>query len=333
MDLGRKIVKEIYDAMMIDAEWSVREPRGFTWWGHRLAQRVTADVGRMDHGFEVFRIRLESDVLAGVPETMTVPAVLSALNGTGLMSAYVWNPQTGALSLVSTVYAHEGNAPFATRLAKGAVAIQAALAHLQAADLAKMLKAPLNASHHPASGKRPEPDDMLNAVALFASQGQSFSPYGPDVERVVDSLQSMGVLATESAEGLTAELEFTDGVPAALGGTGTALLDVSAVERHPRLGFGALITLKLPLSAPVELASAMAVRFNIAEADEFVRAPLLGGWCVAPVGGEVTYAAFLPAGLDAPGLLEHVTLSQALRATWAGAYIKRFVKDLVDRAS
>jgi hypothetical protein len=32
-DLGLRLVNEVYDLMRIDAEWSVWEPRGFTWWG------------------------------------------------------------------------------------------------------------------------------------------------------------------------------------------------------------------------------------------------------------------------------------------------------------
>ncbi len=51
-DLGLEAVEQVYRDMQIDDEWSVREERGFTWWGAWLRQRVWAGeadaVGRRD---------------------------------------------------------------------------------------------------------------------------------------------------------------------------------------------------------------------------------------------------------------------------------------------
>ena len=42
-DLGNQIVENIYHDLQIDPKWSVKGERGFTWWGHRLAQKIWAD--------------------------------------------------------------------------------------------------------------------------------------------------------------------------------------------------------------------------------------------------------------------------------------------------
>ena len=46
-DAGLQVVEFVYRTMRIDEEWSIREPRGFTWWGHQLAQRVWAEPARL----------------------------------------------------------------------------------------------------------------------------------------------------------------------------------------------------------------------------------------------------------------------------------------------
>lgn len=334
MELGLQLVDGIYRDMMIDSEWSIREARGFTWWGHRFAQRVTVDLPRLDNGFNVFRIRAETEMLKDIREEVDTANKIALLNAMATTSAYVWDPARATLSLVSTMYAHDDNARLAARVAKCAVAIQAADAHIKADGLAKVLRGRPNESSHPQSGRRRDPDDMLNAVAMFAEEGQQISPYGPDLENVMDTLSSLGVPTTESGFGLTAEFEFTDSSPAAVGGTGTALFQVETMTPHPQLGSGALMTLKLPPAWRAPIAAAIATRLNMAEAgDEFVRAPLLGGWCIAPDDGAVTYVAFLPTGLDAPGLLENIVVSNAVRSRWAADYLRRSAGGLTSGAA
>jgi hypothetical protein len=46
-DVGIETIRKVYDCLRIDKEWSVIFERGFTWWGHRQAQRVVARY----HGF------------------------------------------------------------------------------------------------------------------------------------------------------------------------------------------------------------------------------------------------------------------------------------------
>ena len=45
-DVGPGVIDFVYATLGLDDAWSVREPRGVTWWGHRLAQRVWAEAAR-----------------------------------------------------------------------------------------------------------------------------------------------------------------------------------------------------------------------------------------------------------------------------------------------
>lgn len=334
MNLGREILDNIFEAMMIDAEWSTRDSNSFTWWGHRLAQRVTADAPRSDHGFEIVRVRAETDVLADVPHEPQLAQKLALLNSTATMNAYVWHPDRETVSLACSIYAHEENLRYSMHLAKAAVAMQAADAHLKAEGLTEFLGGRPDESQHPSSGQRHEPDDMLNAVAMFARSGRGISLYGPDLAEINAMLAANGILATEGQFGMTAEFACIDDNPAALGGTGTALFQLETMTPHPQVGSGALMTLKLPPRWPAATAAYIACDLNRAEAAEgaFVRAHLLGAWCVAPDDGRVTYAAFLPTQLHGYGLLMNIVVSIAMRSRWAGEFLGPHL-DRVDGAA
>lgn len=328
MELGKQIVANVYEAMMIDAEWSTRSDNGFTWWGHRLAQRVTADAAVKDHGYEVVRVRAVTDFLKDVPDEPAIAAKVAALNMAASMNAYVWDRARREIFLACAVYAHKENVGFTSHLLKGAVALQAADAHIKVDAMAQMFGAHPNTSAHPTSGPRPDVDDMLNAVGMFAKSGRGISLYGPDLESILDLLTKNGILATEGKFGLAAEFPFAGTTPAMLASTKgsrleTALFGLEMMEQHPQIGSGALMTLKLPLSLPKESAMEIATELNRAEAsgDEFVSAHFLGGWCTDPHDDSVTYAAFLPTLLYRANLLVNLVLSNAARSQWAARFL------------
>ena len=64
-DPGMTVVRQVYSLMRVDDKWSVREERGFRWWGYRQAQQVWSEPGFDDEGIEIFRVRARSDVLHG----------------------------------------------------------------------------------------------------------------------------------------------------------------------------------------------------------------------------------------------------------------------------
>ncbi len=49
-DVGPEVLQFLLDGLSIDPAWALREPRSFTWWAHRLAQRVWAEPVRLQLG-------------------------------------------------------------------------------------------------------------------------------------------------------------------------------------------------------------------------------------------------------------------------------------------
>lgn len=284
-----------------------------------------ADPVRRNNGLDVVRITASTELLRKMPEKRDASRKVAELNLYATLNAYVWDPTQRTLSLACSVHVHDENAEFKFPLLVGAVALQAADADTRVDFLASTFRARPAESGHPQNGPRPEPDDMLNVAQVFAYEGRSPSRLrGGDYGDAAESLFSLGVLASSDDSGLTAEVPFRGDRPAILmamegskAAPETALLQVCN-QRHPLLGSGAFMVLRLPLSVPRVLAAAVATRLNIAEAgQEFVGADFVGGWCVAPTG-EPTFVTFLPTLVQRPHLLTDLCLGQAMRSDGPG---------------
>lgn len=311
MDVGLRIVQDLYQTMQVDAEWSVRTERGFTWWAKDHAQRVWADPPEESDGIRVSRLHARTDLVTGFeprPENLALLAV-GAMRGT--VAGVVRHPERpDRLQLATSVYAHAQNREWTGLLFSVAVPLQATEAHLQGPPLAMRLGAEVAATDHPASGRRPHHDQMLDLLEdciLPAGTGPSLWP-GLEMQRVLDLLQQgPGVLATGDAGALTAEFPFRGR---------TALLRVITDQRHPLLGNGLLLLLSLPLSgAPGELCRS-ALELNEQELRSMTRAPFLGSWSFGGPWG-LTFASFLPNLVYRPGLLPNLVIGMANRARWA----------------
>lgn len=79
-DVGPQVLKFPFDALKIDDAWALWEPRSFTWWAHRLEQRVWAEPARSSYDHDVVRVHAATALLRGVPDTADVRARLAAVN-------------------------------------------------------------------------------------------------------------------------------------------------------------------------------------------------------------------------------------------------------------
>jgi hypothetical protein len=326
-DPGLEVLQFVYTSMQIDEAWSVREPRRFTWWGHRLAQRVWAEPPRASEGFEVSRVHAETDLLQRVSAQPDLLDRLAVLNRFASLSALVWDPQRWRLTLRCSVYVHRQSLPWVRQLFAAAVAIQAADAHIKVAELPRFLGGEPDVSAHPASGWRHQPDDMLEVIArVFAPQGRGPSPFTEaDFKTALRMQPRPWVLATGNGAGMAAEFPFRGDVPAVAGGSGTALFTASARERHPQLGSGALLLLSLPSPpdpgpAKSGESARLANELNLAEPESWTGAHFLGAWATDP-GRGLTFTTFLPAAVYRRGLLDAMILSSAMRARWASDHL------------
>jgi hypothetical protein len=324
-DIGPDVLDFLFAAMKIDGAWSVREPRSFTWWGHRLAQRIWAEPVRTSHDHHIVRIHAETAVIRDVPDGREMRVGLAAMNVFMHLGALTWSSETRRISLHSAACFHAGNRQWLQPLFLAAVGLQAADAHIKADGLARLLGGEPDVSAHPTSGVRGEPDDILNVIAsLFAPRGADASPWTEaDFKAAADMKPRPWVLANGDATGLTAEFPFSGDMPAiAAGRAETTLLTASSTERHPQLGSGLHLRLQLPFNLPKDQGSEVAFALNLLEAAETTNTHTLGAWCLGPVlpgrtdTHSVIFASFVPAAAYRRGLLDVLAMDMAIRARW-----------------
>lgn len=174
-DPGLQTVDFVFWSMRIDDGWSVREPRGFTWWGQHLAQRVWADPVRMSPGMEVYRVQAETHVLRGLPNSEGLAERLTFLNQFASLSAYLWDSQEGRLTLRCGAYVHAENVAWLRRVVAAAVGIQIADAHIKT-GLAGMLGGQPDVSAHPAAGRRETTSTTYSRWGRFVARSATRTP-------------------------------------------------------------------------------------------------------------------------------------------------------------
>jgi hypothetical protein len=318
-DLGLDLIRRIHDALEVPSEWSLEAHRNFTWWAHHLAQHVWAEPPRMSNDIEVARIHASTDLLRKVPDGPRTLERLSALNRFATLSALVWERESGEIILHTAAYAHARNVAWLLPLLNAAVVLQAAEAHAQVEELAAHFEAEPAETAHPSSGRRRDPDDILDVLGnVYGRVGGDKSPFTEaDFEATVQMEPRPWTEARHDGLRFTAQLSLP-------GGAGEpevhAVLQASADTQHPRLGSGLLLRLELP---HVQGASAAqeAADLNLAEFREWTNSHLFGAWCK---GGEdsLAFVQFLPAAVYEAGLLSRLAWNLAVRGRWACSFLK-----------
>jgi hypothetical protein len=322
-DPGLAVVEHLYEQMQIDPEWSVRQDRGFTWWGDQLAQRVWASSSEERFGDSVWRVHIETDLVRDVQADPNPYPALSELNRLASLSACVLD--NGKIRRHASVSVTENNLPFSKELAIHAMSLQGADARAVARWLSGHLRAAEDVSHHPSSGPRPTPDAMLG-VALLYQRTRENGIWTPPIDfiGVANSTNRCWVSATAGTHSFTAELPLGSDTQTGAGAgaePGTALFQTWTDKPNPIFGTGALLVLKLPGNFDARAANVL----NVAE----TRAPdshQLGGWCHRDDWG-LAFVTFLPAlvfergGHYATNLFESLVWHSASRALWAHALL------------
>jgi hypothetical protein len=295
--------------MEVDEEWSLRQERGFCWWGHEYAQRIWAEPGYDDDGIVIYRVHAEADVLRDIEITDRVLQGLAALNTQTILSALVAEPEPRKIHYRASMWVHEQSVDWVARLFQFVVAIQAANANTQGELLADLVDGTPDRSGHPVSGGRPSMDEMLlftERIVVPAGSGPS-RWVGSEMAELSDRWVSrFVVLASGDETGLTEELPFLHG---------TSLFQTTTDEPHPALGNGMLLRLSLPEHVSDSEGPAWANSMNCLELDRLTRTNLLGSWTV--VNNTPTFVAFYPnAARLGDGFLTNIVMNAAGRAKW-----------------
>lgn len=287
VDIGLWTVERSYREMSIDEEWSVRESRGFTWWGAWIRQRVWATEAVRSRGRTLWQVRARTAAYRELPDEPATYAFVNGLNALHGLSAYAYDPDDGTISARCGVLAYEEIHVWIARYFLLSVALQSSIAWLQAPAVAA--GRPLDDAPHPTSGPRRDPDDMLTLAMSFEDVPSPFTPTG--LQAAADRLAS---------EGLAIEFDAGTGglraiVPLA---TDTVAFWALSFDEHPLLGRGGLVRLVIPFRAGPLGAVWLANALNLAETTDWTgddRSHALGAWTASD--GALVHSVFVPSVL------------------------------------
>lgn len=344
IDVGPQVLRDIYQAMSIDPEWSVWSDRQFTWWGWKFSQTIRASQPYKSANHTVTNIVAVTDFLSNVPDTSHTHSVITALNGLASMSAVLWDPIQRKVRLGCSAIFHAGNAPWLTKVFYTAAAIQAAEATTRAETFAKLLQCTPDWSAHPVNGFRETPDDLMRIHEFLFSQHSDRSLYKEeDLQEAVEALREYGVTSFGSGSELSAEFVFfgdrtvaelilenpqatykyslgSSELKADRYGPETALLRVNCDIEHPLVGKGVLLLLRLPVNGEIYDPSTYLFVHELNYCSVYsseLLSHLLGGWSIDPVLKCVTCVSFLPSNIAYPGMIKIMCLNEGLKTSWA----------------
>jgi len=322
-DPGLAVVEHLYKQMQIDDQWSVRQERGFTWWGDQLAQRVWASSSEERFGDAVWQVHIETDLVREVVSDPDPLPALNELNRLASLSACVL--ADGRIRRHASVSVTENNLPFAKELAIHAMSLQGSDARRVAKWLGRRLGAVEDITQHPSSGPRTTPDEMLGVAMLYQRQREDGIWTPPiDFIGIANASNRCWVSATAGTHSFTAELPFASEPPAgARPGIepATALFQTWTDKPNPIFGTGALLLLKLPGDFDARAANFL----NVADTLD-PDCHQLGAWCHRDDWG-LAFVTFMPAlvfqrgGHYATNLFESLVWHSASRALWAHALL------------
>lgn len=315
---------------MVDEAWGVKEERAFTWWPHEHAQRISIGEPFEDAGVSGRRLTAETDVLRGDTgaDRAAVDRALVELMRFPPLSGFVGD-EDGNVRLVSGVFVHEAFARFVVPRFVVSAVLAATYAELGCESLSTATGLSPFTSAHPTSGRRPQPDGLLNlAAARIAPDGKEASRFAEPVEllAVVDELTALGARASADPRGVDARFPFRSGVDEPFAPKSSSLLQIRTASPHPELGSGVFLRLFLPV---FEADAPLPLRLNgLERADGRFACASLGSWCLESSEPEhlelpvrsaprLCHVQFVPNALHVPGSLANLAVDMGHRALWA----------------
>jgi hypothetical protein len=307
-DVGKRALDQIYTQMMIDAEWSVRSERSFTWWPKDFAQTVSVSPPVESRGLQICRLTASTPLVQGLSTESRVLNIIDAINRSeGGLSALVLD-RTGTLSYVSAVVVHEQMLEFVSKIFAMTAAMQATDAEIRAPLLAEVLRGQATATCHPSSGTRPGYDDLVNVIEqLVVPWGEQPSRWiGQPMLDALEVMKRLSLMAMGDEESIAVEFPWADA---------TCLLELNPAFAHSRLGSCLHVTLTLPDKASEEEMLLLTRTLNCIEALPETLTDFQGTWCISP-SKAVTFSAIYPNYLFRPGLGTNIALGMGARAEW-----------------
>lgn len=315
---ARAALLAVHERLRIDDVWTAWHDDGFTWWAHRLAQRIRVEGPHDVGGRPTYWASFATATLRGVAPADGQERTLRASVGRLNRAAHLYEIHRSGerLGVRGRVFFRPETRAFRARLLADRALLAVTWAERQADALAAGGDAlglaegvAVDAVPHPRRGARPDADAMLDAVdAVFLPRGRE----APRAEGATDLRAAADVLA--AAAGRVGGDPATGVVDATLReGDLAARVTLRAQAEHAGLGRGMLARVHLrppaldaaPPGSDAAHAASLDACATLNEASWSMPWPVLhvGAWTPdgdAPKG--VAYATFHPNATLVPGL-------------------------------
>jgi hypothetical protein len=334
-DIGLESLKQLRDALGLEPEWTLEEPRGFSWWGCERRLRVWAEepvLNREGHGEDTCRLQADLALLAPGAVTDTVRALAEDFGEVFPLAAILLHAD-GSLSARCCVEVRS-HSPQLVDLFIQSVALVWACGRSAVKGLAEATGRAVARSHPPGKWVRTGDCRLDRWLPLAAEAGKAPGRWGAqeEVDEALRMLRARGVVGGVPGEEdppgtLWGAVPFPQGNPE-VDPVAPALITVEADGSHPWLGSGAWLRLWLPPFVGRTSAGIDVLALNAQDARQDIYPHLLGSWRWvsggpgqserAPVG-----EVFLPNLLFQPGRMAEgvgslVSRARALAACYAG---------------
>lgn len=312
MDVGERTIEWLYkDLLHVDAEWSIRTERGFTWWPYQHAQtvEVTREAKGPD-GATGSCIGVRTEVLRDLELTDSAAVAINefAKFENGSMSGLVYDAKTRRLDLCSLVLVHDDTCEWMQRLIGVSAVLQIFEAEGAAKALVRRIGATEATSGHPTNGMRTSPDEISTVPGtVMAPIGQKPCAWiGEEFKDVVDQCMQgpPSLLATGDGTGYTVEFPY---------GNVSSLCEAKSDQPHRLLGNGLRViqSFSTPDLGDVDGAKA-ALKLNWLELAGTPMGYGFGSYFYRE--GFLCFSTFFPNFIHKPGLLPNLYFASAQRA-------------------
>lgn len=323
-DPGLDVLEELFRELMIEEEWSQWGDRSFTWWPHRVAQRLTSTPAvEMGSTGPICWVAVETDLFrASLREWLSVaPRLKVEAVGTAL-SGPVW--RDGVVMLRSAVPVHEQSLGLAWRLLRVAAVEQVAVAEVWLETLPSELE-------HSTSGSRTAPNEMVQAARnLPGREGPSqwrngaFLGFGQRIWEESDG----AIWSTDGSEGCSIEIPVGPVGGTALWGCTSDIITAATEKPHWLLGSGVWVRLKLRFWPELKGRPIKPIEMNALEAESWADDDAymyqLGSWGVDPDHHVLAYTSFYPSLFAHEKTFETLAHSQVNRSLWVARHLLNF---------
>lgn len=292
--LGWDALRFVHRLLVIDEPWTQWHADGFSWWAHSLEQRFRwegpIDIDELPTWF----LSVETDFLRGVTDQEAGQAFVNRWNERLEFGVGALVLEGERVRLRSRTYAMPESAEERARLVASwgiiANAVASQLARLHADTPEQLVELGIDpawvsdASTHPESGVRDEPDEMLTVVgAVYRPEGREPASEAIDLglDQAVHHFLATGNEAVGGEFARTVLVQW-------LARCGACTWRLERAFEHPTLGYGVRSRLVIDLEGEALAPSrALAARLNALEVA--AAAPLIGGgaWAVTDEGGQL----------------------------------------------